>query len=103
MSVTVTNVQIGRPPGAERRVIKEVTFDNSYAEGGEPLALSEFGLKVLQWSECQMVSGSESEEWVAFANYDGTKIHLWSVKTGKEVAKEKDMSKVKVLVIAYGF
>lgn len=104
--VSVASKQTGRPPGSELRTVTDVTFDASYAEGGEKVTPADLGgLSRVDWAECSVIAGSESAELqVAAAKYDEEKelLHLIDVKTGKELAKEKDVSKVVVRVVAYG-
>lgn len=103
--VSVASKQTGRPPGSELRTVTDVTFDASYAEGGETVTPANLGLSRVDWAECSVIAGSESAELqVAAAKYDEEKelLHLIDVKTGKELAKEKDVSKVVVRVVAYG-
>lgn len=106
MAVSVTTLQTARPPGAERRTVTEITFDNSYLEGGEPLTAAQLSLKKVIFAACEIINGSE-EATVRPTNCYYTpateKIHLIDSATGKEVASTKDMSKVKVQVEAYGF
>lgn len=106
MALTVAAVQTARPPGAERRVIKEVTFDSSYLENGEPLTAAELGLKKVTFADCNITNGSEEatvRPAIAYYTPSTEKLHLIDSATGKEVASTKDMSKVKVQVVAYGF
>lgn len=105
LAVAVASKQTARPPGAEERTVTDVTFDNSYAEGGEKVTPENLGLTRVEYAECTVIHGTESAELqVASAWYDEEKelLHLVDVGTGKELAKEKDASKVKVRVVAYG-
>lgn len=105
MAVSVTNVKTTRVPGAERTAVKTVTFDNSYAEGGESLTPGELGLTTVDYAVCTITHGSESAELrpaSAFYTPSTEKIHLIDSATGKEVAGTKDMSKVTVQVVAFG-
>jgi hypothetical protein len=90
--------------GSDYYSITQVTLDNSYAEGGETVSARELGLRRVIWATCDVLAGSESEEWLAFATYTPSteKVHLFSSKTGKELVKEKDLSKVVVQVVAFG-
>lgn len=108
MSVSVENA-LSFPPykivGNLKETQTKVTMDNSYAEGGEPLTPAQLGLNVVeQVVGCDITAGPESEEWIAYADYTPSteKLHLFSAKTGKELAKEKDMSKVVVRVTVRG-
>lgn len=102
MAVSVSTVLAASLP--KFRTVTDVTLDSSYLEGGESLTAAQLGLQTVDRAECFMKNGSESEEWVGFATYTpaDSKIHLFSVKTGKEVASTKDMSKVVVRVVAMG-
>lgn len=102
MSVTVSTVQ--RPTLPTFYTVTDVTLDSSYAEGGEPVTAVQLGLAVVDHAWCNIKNGPESEEWVAGAWFTASdmKVHLQNAKTGKELAKEKDMSKVVVRVFAFG-
>lgn len=106
MAVSVKNVSTPKPPGAERRVVCEVTFDSSYQSEGEPLTAEQLGLKFVKWANCLIINGSE-EATVRPTNAYYTpatgKIHLIDSATGKEVASTKNMEKVVVQVEAFGF
>lgn len=104
MALTVSGVQTARPPGAERRRVVEVTFDNSYLAEGEPFKPSDAGLKGFKFVECFITNGTESSVVRAVTCfYKEEKLHLIDSATGKEVESEKDMSKVKALVVCYGW
>lgn len=102
MAVSVSRVTDAQVP--KFRTVTDVTLDSSYLEGGEALTAEQLGLASVDRADCFIKNGSESEEWVGFAFYEPAKalIHLYSVKTGKEVASTKDMSKVVVRVVAMG-
>jgi hypothetical protein len=103
MSVTVSKAPKGRIPGAERITVSEITFDDSYAEDGEPLTAKQLGLRIVDAAVCTVIHGSESSELrPAAAFYSGGKLHLIDTATGKEVASTKNMSKVVVQVVAFG-
>lgn len=101
MALTVKTL---KEPGVPKfYTVTEVTFSNSYTEGGEVFTPAKAGLATIDHALCQLVNGSESAELrpsVCF--YSGEKLHLIDSATGKEMAKEKDMSKVKVQVFAFG-
>jgi hypothetical protein len=106
MSVAISTVQVTRPAGSQRESVREVTFDNSYAEGGEILTFSDLGLRKVSYAKCWIIAGSESATLrPANAYYTPAteKIHLIDSATGKEMESTKDMSKVKVLVEAVGY
>lgn len=101
--LTVTTKETARPPGAEKRVVVEVQFDSSYLSEGESFKPSDVGLTRFSFAPtATLTNGSESEEYVGGCYYASEKLHLLNVKTGKEVASEKNMEKVKALVVCYG-
>jgi len=102
MAVTVTNVAKATVPGAERRTVKIVQFDNKYVTNGEPLTFKELGLKKVDFAICT-VSAVGGTVNVAQASYDtaNQKIKLFD-ETPAEVASEADVSNIKVQVVAYG-
>jgi hypothetical protein len=108
MAVTVESV--GNLPhrivGNQRVTEKNVTLDNSYAEGGEPLTKAQLGLTEVTSADCFIVAGSESSTLRptnAYYTASEEKIHLIDSATGKEIEGTKDLSKVKVLVRARGW
>ncbi|HEU5115577.1 MAG TPA: hypothetical protein VFT74_02770 [Isosphaeraceae bacterium] len=108
MAVSVSNVLSVpyRISGNQRKTVYDVTFDSSYAEGGEPLTQKELGLSKIEYAEVTFKNGTEaSEKWVAAGEYTPSeeKIHLQDLKTGKELAKETNCEKVKVRVVSYGW
>lgn len=106
MAVTTTIIDQPRIPGARRQVVAEVLLDSSYLENGEPLTAAELGLKRVVWGHCHIINGSESETVeVGWARYNASKevIEVFNYKTQKAIASAKDLSKVIVLVIAYGY
>lgn len=104
MALTLKTLQEPTSVGASFRTTTEVTFDNSYAEGGEAFTPANAGLTSFSSTPfVNVVNGSEAEaNPVNTAYYSGEKLHLIDGKTSKEMAKEKDMSKVKVIVMANG-
>lgn len=101
MALTLSTLQSASNAGF--MTVTEVTFDNNYAEGGEAFTPANAGLSSFTHTPiCTLVNGSESEKWVTGAWYASEKLHLLDAKTGKELAKETDVSKVKVLVFAFG-
>lgn len=106
MAVSVTKGKKGLVGGKLRVGNPVVTFDNSYAEGGEPVTAAELGFRRVVKSSWQLLNGSE-EATVRPTNCWYTpstaKLHLLDSATGKEVAKEKDMSKVKVEGEVFGY
>jgi hypothetical protein len=105
MSVTVSTVRTPKVQGDERWSETDVTFDSSYPTGGEPVTASQFGLGRVISGFAQLVNGSESETdpvGSAFFDVANMKLKLNNSKTSKEIAGEKDMSKVIVRVFAGG-
>jgi hypothetical protein len=103
MALSASTVERARVPGAERRSVTNVTFDSSYAEGGEPLTPSELGLRRVTFATCSIIHGSESSTLrPGSAYYENEKLHLIDNATGKEVSGTSDMSKVVVQVVAFG-
>lgn len=101
MALTVT--QTSEPRNFAFFTITEVTFDNSYASGGELLTPAELGLATVHDSICTIVTGSESSTLrPTNAYYKEEKLHLIDSATGKEIEATKDMSKVVVKVFAFG-
>ena len=106
MSLTVNTTEAASPPlpGAEPRVFADVTFDNSYAEGGEAFTPESVGFSQFSVDPIPAIThGSESEELQACAVYYAEEaLHILDAATGKEMAKEKDMSHVTARVTCYG-
>lgn len=108
MAVSTTINDTARVPGSRRQTVSTVTLDNSYLEGGEPVTAAELGLTRIDWGLAQLLTGSESETvevgFVSFVKKTDTTavIEAYSYKSQKPIAKEKDLSKCKVLVWAMG-
>lgn len=103
MALTVKSLGNPRNVGYGFIALSEVTFDNSYASGGEPLTAAELGLQAVDFANCDIVAGSESSTLrPANCFYKEAKLHLIDTATGKEMEATKDMSKVKVQVAAFG-
>jgi hypothetical protein len=105
MSVTVSKKGPTRIPGAERRTVTEITLDNSYAEGGEPLTAAQLSLHHVEHANCTVKNGSEAEATtVGSVIYDpaAAKLIVNDYKTQKPMVKEKDLSKVVVVIEAWG-
>lgn len=103
MAVTSASVLTARNTGFF--TVTDVTLDSSYAEGGEPLTAAELGMASVDFATCSVKNGSESEAVPIMGPwYDPAKalLHLNDAKTQKELAKEKDVSKVVVRVLAFG-
>jgi hypothetical protein len=106
MGLTNSRVQGSRVPGAEKRSVTRVTFDNAYPTGGESLTARDLNLGHVAFAQAEVVHGTESAEvQVTNADYDAAngKLKLFDAGTGKELANAADASKVVVQVIAYGF
>lgn len=89
--------------GSQKETVYDVTFDESYAEGGETIDPSLVGLNYIERANCAVVNGSEAEaNPVSDAYHKEGKLHLIDGKTSKEMAKEKDMKKVVVRVTSRG-
>jgi hypothetical protein len=104
-AIGISRVQAPRVPGAEKRTVTRITFDNSYPTGGEVVAPEDLGLQRVVFAQAEVVHGSESAELlVTNADYDvaNEKLKLLDAKTGKELADTKDASKVVVQVVAWG-
>jgi hypothetical protein len=103
MALTVTTLSGPTSVGNRFETRSEATCDNSYASGGEPLTPAELGLSEVDASNCDVVAGSESSTLrPTNAFYKEEKLHLIDSATGKEMEATKDMSKVKVIVTAFG-
>lgn len=105
MSVSTVVKSKARVPGAARSTISEVTLDNSYAEGGEPLTAKELGLRIVDSATCFVKNGSEAEATAVGSVYYDTsaaKLIVNDYKTQKPMAGAKDLSKVVVIVHASG-
>lgn len=102
MAVSLSSVIAARTAGF--RTVTDVTCSEKYVEGGESLTAANLGLATVDYAICQLKNGSEGEDFIAAAYYDPAKalLHLIDAKTGKEVAKEVNASKVVVRVIAHG-
>lgn len=97
--------QTGRPPGDDDYTVTDYTAPESTTEGGEAVTPANLGLTTVKHAECHVIHGSESAELqIGAAHYDEEEelLELIDLKTGKIVAKEKDLSKVVVRIIAYG-
>lgn len=106
MSVTVTN-KLALPyhlDDGRKKTVRDVAFDSSYAEGGEPLTASELGFpSAVEYATCtiQEIGGSVNVASAAYDEAEGL-IHLFD-ETPAEVAKEANVEGVVVRVVAYGY
>lgn len=104
-AIGISRVQAPRVPGAEKRTVTRVTFDNKYPTGGEATTPEDLGLSRVVFAQAEVVHGTESaEKRVTNADYDvaNEKLKLFDSATGKELANEADASKVVVQVVAWG-
>jgi len=107
MAVSVKNVLTVpyRIVGNQKETVTDVTCDSSYEEGGEACTFAQLGLNNVEFTMSNLRNSSELEATPVCAGYyDMTvqKLKLIDGKTAKELAKEKDCSKVVVRVVARG-
>jgi hypothetical protein len=105
MPVTVSKKPVAVIPGAERRTRTELTLDNSSPAEGYSVTPTQLGLRVVTDADCSIKAGSEAEATtVGGATYDPAtkKLVVLDYKTQKPMAAGKDLSKVVVVVKAYG-
>ena len=97
MAFTVTTI-VDNTVGNRRMVTADLTFDASYATGGEAITAAEFGLREL---ENLQIPGT-----------DGTLLFAWDRANGKivvfdDIASEEsattDLSHVTIRCTAYGY
>lgn len=103
MAVSVSSVTAPRNTGFY--TVTDVTLDNSYQENGESLTAAQLGLAAVDFAQCTVKNGSEAEATaVGPCYYDPTKelLVVNDYKSQKPLAKEKDLSKVVVRVLAFG-
>lgn len=104
-AVSVASVRSAKVPGDERITETDVTFDNKYVTGGEPVTAEQLGLNRVTAGFCQVKNPGEAEATpinTAFFDVTNLKVQLFNGKTSKELASEADASKVVVRVTAYG-
>jgi len=102
MAVSVSRVQKGTVPGAERVSVTTVTFDNKYVTGGEPVTAANLGLKKVRFAICTIAAVGGTVN-VASAHYvPATGLLLLFDETPAQVASEADVSNIKVQVVAFG-
>lgn len=108
MAVSSKIIDVAIVPGSRRQTVTEVNLDSEYAAGGEPVTAAELGLTRFEWGFCLPLTGTESETVeLGFCSLVrksdvAAVIEAYSYKSQKVIATGKDLSKVKVLVIAYG-
>ena len=109
MAVTVENLLPlpYRIVGNQKKTVRKVTFDSSYESEGEPLSAEALGLRVVEYADVSIQTGSENEAEFPVSSGWYTpstgKIHLLNSKTSKEVASTKNVEKVTAQVEAYGW
>jgi hypothetical protein len=108
MAVTSKIIDVAIVPGSRRQTVTEVALDTEYEAGGEKITAAEIGLSRFEWGFCLPLTASESETVefgfaVLVRKSDvAAVIEAYSYKSQKVIATGKDLSKIKVLVIAYG-
>lgn len=105
MALTISNVLKPTVIGNKRLSIKEVTFDSSYAEGGESFTPAKAGLKKIDAAWAVVTHGDEAKSETvepASVYYASEKLHVIDSESGKELAKEKNLEKFKCLVFSIG-
>lgn len=103
MAVTVSSVRTARNTGFY--TVTDVTLDSKYLEGGEPLTAEQLGLAAVDDAFASIKNGSESEAVPVMGPWydkDKSLLRINDAKTQKELASEKDVSKVVVRVLAFG-
>ena len=89
-------------PGNNKYVIKTVTFDSSYATGGEALTAVTLGLESVHI----VLLSIENSGYVAQYDYTNSKVALYEAGQDgailDEVANTTDVSAVVVRVLAFG-
>lgn len=107
MAVTVAKTSRTKdaPPGWLDRASRNITFDNAYVTGGEPVAASDFGMKeIIYVYSARIVSGFSA----AFAHVDtlrqsdGSLLLRLRAAAGTEVPNATDASTVSCTVIVEG-
>jgi hypothetical protein len=105
LAVAVSSVRTGKVPGDEKWTETDVTFDNKYVTGGEPVTAADLGLNRVTGGFVQVKNPGEAEATPinnAFFDVANMKVKLFNGKTSKELASEADASKVVVRVFAFG-
>lgn len=104
-AIAASSVRTGKVPGDERVTETDVTFDNKYVTGGEPVTAADLGLNRVTGGVAVLKNPGEAEATpinMCFFDVANMKIKLFNGKTSKELASEADASKVEVRVIAFG-
>jgi hypothetical protein len=106
MTVVVTNklATPSRVEGGKRTIVRDVTFDSSYPEGGEVLSAARLGLTHIDVVESCDIVAVDGTVNVANASYDETnaKLQLFD-ETPSEVAGEANVEGVVVRIVARGY
>ena len=100
-------------PGDLQYRIVEVTFDSSYATGGESLAASDLGLDKIEFVAIGNVEDTSGTDYAYFALYDyaNSKIKVYNgdasntttdLSSTIEVGDTEDLSNVSVRIMVYG-
>lgn len=104
-AVAVSSVRTAKVPGDEKVTETDVTFDNKYVTGGEPVTAADLGLTRVTGGYAVLKNPGEAEATpinMCFFDPAALKIKLFNGKTSKELANEADASKVVVHVFAFG-
>lgn len=100
MAVTATRTQLPVVPGAQRMTVTEVTFDNSYPTGGEPLTASDLGLTGVDFAIATIKTAGTGSVTAVF--YDIPNAKLKAFAAAAEIANTTDLSAVTAQVFAVG-
>jgi hypothetical protein len=106
MAISAARVLSGGLPyrviGAQKETIFDVTCDNSYPTGGEPIAPSDVGLSQIQSMECQVksVGGTVNVANVFYDEVNG-KLKVYD-ETPAEAANASDLSTLVVRCVTRG-
>jgi len=87
-------------PGAQKKVVRDVTFDASYPTGGEPLTAADLGLLTVDHTLTTVKTAGAGS--VTAAKYIPSTSKLVAYAAGAEIANTTDLSAVTVQVVAYG-
>lgn len=99
MAVTVAEVERRQSLGNYLEKIVDVTFDNSYATNGEPLAAADVGLATILAVLAPIVQGAV----VRHVAYDVANAKLLAYAPGgAEIANTTDLSAVTVRLVVRG-
>lgn len=104
MALTVTEVSRNQGPGNRMEVIATVTFDSSYATGGESLTPASLGFQTFDF-----VSVTTSGGYVFSYDHTNSKVKAYWVDTSTdgaplaEVASTTDLSAITCRIRAIGY